>query len=158
MLKFSLESWKIAGNVRLRSLIIPKLRSLKTNSYWRWYLPILPYHKGIVFQFHLLLQVQSISRLEHNNVVQLLSYCIEGNVRALVYEYSSRGSLHDILHGDEQWNLLFHIILFLLLDTIWYPWWKQLSLLISQMSWGMLRCYIYQLGWLTHAGVVINLA
>ncbi|RLM92454.1 pto-interacting protein 1 isoform X1 [Panicum miliaceum] len=49
-----------------------------------------------------LLKVQSISRLEHKNVVQLLSYCIEGNVRALVYEYSSRGSLHDILHGDEQ--------------------------------------------------------
>ncbi|PAN31051.1 hypothetical protein PAHAL_5G391600 [Panicum hallii] len=48
-----------------------------------------------------LLKVQSISRLEHNNVVQLLSYCIEGNVRALVYEYSSRGSLHDILHGKK---------------------------------------------------------
>jgi pto-interacting protein 1 len=58
-------------------------------------------HKGIVFQFHLLLQVQFISRLEHNNVVQLLSYCIEGNVRGLVYEYSSRGSLHDILHGKK---------------------------------------------------------
>jgi pto-interacting protein 1 len=39
--------------------------------------------------------------LEHNNVVQLLSYCIEGNVRGLVYEYSSRGSLHDILHGKK---------------------------------------------------------
>jgi len=48
-----------------------------------------------------LLKVQSISRLEHNNVVQLLSYCIEESVHALVYEYSSRGSLHDILHGKK---------------------------------------------------------
>jgi len=47
------------------------------------------------------LKVQSISRLEHNNVVQLLSYCIEGKVRALVYEYSSRGSVLDILHGKK---------------------------------------------------------
>ncbi|CAN6223275.1 unnamed protein product, partial [Urochloa humidicola] len=48
-----------------------------------------------------LLKVQSISRLEHNNVVQLLSYCIEGEFRALVYDYSSRGSLRDILHGKK---------------------------------------------------------
>jgi len=48
-----------------------------------------------------LLKVQSISRLEHNNVVQLLSYCIEESVHALVYEYSSRDSLHDILHGKK---------------------------------------------------------
>ncbi|KAL6626277.1 hypothetical protein ACP70R_030003 [Stipagrostis hirtigluma subsp. patula] len=46
-----------------------------------------------------LLQVQAVSRLKHNNVVQLLGYCVEGNVRALIYEYASRGSLHDILHG-----------------------------------------------------------
>ncbi|KAG2588339.1 hypothetical protein PVAP13_5NG219300 [Panicum virgatum] len=48
-----------------------------------------------------LLKVQSISRLEHNNVVQLLSYCIEESVHALVYEYSSSGSLPDILHGKK---------------------------------------------------------
>ncbi|CAL4976609.1 unnamed protein product [Urochloa decumbens] len=49
----------------------------------------------------IILQVQSISRLEHDNIVQLLSYCVEGKVRALVYEYSARGSLHDILHGKK---------------------------------------------------------
>ncbi|KAL6626279.1 hypothetical protein ACP70R_030005 [Stipagrostis hirtigluma subsp. patula] len=33
-----------------------------------------------------LLQVQAISRLTHNNVVQLLGYCMEGDVCALVHE------------------------------------------------------------------------
>lgn len=46
-----------------------------------------------------ILQVQAVSRLKHDNVVQLLGYCVDGNVRAIIYEYSSRGSLHDILHG-----------------------------------------------------------
>ncbi|CAL4950212.1 unnamed protein product [Urochloa decumbens] len=46
-----------------------------------------------------ILQVQAVSRLKHDNVVQLLGYCVDGNVRAVIYEYSSRGSLHDILHG-----------------------------------------------------------
>ncbi|XP_066306226.1 uncharacterized protein [Miscanthus floridulus] len=52
-----------------------------------------------VLQVQTLLQVQTVSRLNHDNVVQLLGYCVDGNVRALIYEYSSRGSLHDILHG-----------------------------------------------------------
>ncbi|CAL4976608.1 unnamed protein product [Urochloa decumbens] len=46
-----------------------------------------------------ILQVQTVSRMKHDNVVQLLGYCVDGNVRAVIYEYSSRGSLHDILHG-----------------------------------------------------------
>jgi serine/threonine protein kinase len=57
----------------------------------------------------LLLQVQAVSRLNHDNVVQILGYCVDGNVRALIYEYSSRGSLHDILQGDEQRNLYFYV-------------------------------------------------
>ncbi|KAF8661788.1 hypothetical protein HU200_056743 [Digitaria exilis] len=43
------------------------------------------------------LQVRAVSRLKHDNVVQLLGYCVDGNVRAIIYEYSSRGSLRDIL-------------------------------------------------------------
>jgi len=45
------------------------------------------------------LQVPSLSRFKHDNVVQLLGYCIEGKDRVLAYEYAFQGSLHDILHG-----------------------------------------------------------
>lgn len=45
------------------------------------------------------LQVSMVSRLEHENFIELLGYCIEGNSRVLAYEFASNGSLHDILHG-----------------------------------------------------------
>uniref|UniRef100_A0ACD5ZE63 Uncharacterized protein n=1 Tax=Avena sativa TaxID=4498 RepID=A0ACD5ZE63_AVESA len=44
-------------------------------------------------------EVPSLSRFKHENVVQLLGYCIEGKDRVLAYEYAFQGSLHDILHG-----------------------------------------------------------
>ncbi|KAL7220916.1 hypothetical protein ACSBR2_013741 [Camellia fascicularis] len=47
----------------------------------------------------LLAQVSMVSRLKHENVVELLGYCVDGGLRVLVYEYASNGSLHDILHG-----------------------------------------------------------
>ncbi|KAJ0052685.1 hypothetical protein Pint_00780 [Pistacia integerrima] len=37
--------------------------------------------------------------LKHENFVQLLGYCVDGNSRVLAYEFASNGSLHDILHG-----------------------------------------------------------
>ena len=40
-----------------------------------------------------------VSRLKHENVVELLGYHIDGNVRVLAFEYAKMGSLHDILHG-----------------------------------------------------------
>lgn len=40
-----------------------------------------------------------VSRLKHENYVELLGYCLEGNQRVLAYEFASNGSLHDILHG-----------------------------------------------------------
>ncbi|XP_042424716.1 pto-interacting protein 1-like isoform X2 [Zingiber officinale] len=47
-----------------------------------------------------LAQVSMVSRLQHENVVALLGYCMdEGSLRVLAYEYASMGSLHDILHG-----------------------------------------------------------
>ncbi|KAF7836873.1 pto-interacting protein 1-like [Senna tora] len=46
-----------------------------------------------------LAQVSIVSRLKHENVVELLGYCVDGPLRALAYEYAPKGSLHDILHG-----------------------------------------------------------
>lgn len=40
-----------------------------------------------------------VSRLKHENVVEMLSYCVEGNLRILAYEFATMGSLHDVLHG-----------------------------------------------------------
>ncbi|KAJ1283599.1 hypothetical protein BS78_03G140400 [Paspalum vaginatum] len=48
-----------------------------------------------------LVQVSAVSRLKHENVLQLLGYCAEGSTRVLAYEYATRGSLHDILHGKK---------------------------------------------------------
>ncbi|KAK6914594.1 Serine-threonine/tyrosine-protein kinase, catalytic domain, partial [Dillenia turbinata] len=44
-------------------------------------------------------QVAMVSRLRHENLVELLGYCVEGNLRVLAYEFATMGSLHDILHG-----------------------------------------------------------
>lgn len=46
-----------------------------------------------------LAQVSMVSRLKHENFVQLLGYSVEGGSRILAYEFASNGSLHDILHG-----------------------------------------------------------
>ncbi|XVF28120.1 hypothetical protein REPUB_Repub15cG0001800 [Reevesia pubescens] len=48
-----------------------------------------------------LAQVSMVSRLKHDNVVELLGYCIDGSLRLLAYEYASNGSLHDMLHGKK---------------------------------------------------------
>ncbi|XP_021751884.1 pto-interacting protein 1-like [Chenopodium quinoa] len=44
-------------------------------------------------------QVSMVSRLKHENVLELVGYCLDGNFRVLAYEYAANGSLHDILHG-----------------------------------------------------------
>ncbi|KAK4742847.1 hypothetical protein SAY87_000848 [Trapa incisa] len=46
-----------------------------------------------------LTQVSTVSKLKHENFVELLGYCVEGNMRILAYEFATMGSLHDILHG-----------------------------------------------------------
>ncbi|KAA8542994.1 hypothetical protein F0562_021511 [Nyssa sinensis] len=46
-----------------------------------------------------LAQVSMVSRLNHENFVELIGYCVDGNQRVLAYEFASNGSLHDILHG-----------------------------------------------------------
>lgn len=44
-------------------------------------------------------KVSMVSRLKHENFVEMLGYCVDGNQRVLAYEFASNGSLHDILHG-----------------------------------------------------------
>ncbi|KAJ7980467.1 Protein kinase superfamily protein [Quillaja saponaria] len=48
-----------------------------------------------------LAQVSMVSRLKHENVVELVGYCVDSPLRVLAYEYASNGSLHDILHGKK---------------------------------------------------------
>nr|CDM81087.1 unnamed protein product [Triticum aestivum] len=47
----------------------------------------------------IIFEVPVVSRFKHENIIQLLGYCVEGDNRFLAYEYASRGSLHDILYG-----------------------------------------------------------
>ncbi|KAL0903220.1 hypothetical protein M5K25_027580 [Dendrobium thyrsiflorum] len=46
-----------------------------------------------------LAQVSMVSRINHDNIIQLLGYCVDGGLRVLAYEFATMGSLHDILHG-----------------------------------------------------------
>ncbi|KAL8041825.1 hypothetical protein ABFX02_09G009300 [Erythranthe guttata] len=48
-----------------------------------------------------LAQVSMISTIKHENVVELLGYCVDGGLRVLAYEFAPHGSLHDILHGKK---------------------------------------------------------
>ncbi|KAF3780905.1 putative protein kinase [Nymphaea thermarum] len=44
-------------------------------------------------------QLSVVSRLKHENFVQLVGYCLEADNRILVYQFATMGSLHDVLHG-----------------------------------------------------------
>ncbi|CAA7409208.1 unnamed protein product [Spirodela intermedia] len=45
--------------------------------------------------------VLGISELRHANILKLVGYCAEHGQRLLVYDYFSRRTLHDVLHGEE---------------------------------------------------------
>ncbi|PHT57576.1 hypothetical protein T459_35453 [Capsicum annuum] len=49
-----------------------------------------------------LAEVNSISRTNHKNLVQLLGFCNEGQHRLLVYEHMEAGSLADLLFKDSR--------------------------------------------------------
>ncbi|XP_072973175.1 probable protein kinase At2g41970 [Typha angustifolia] len=44
-------------------------------------------------------QLSMVSRLKHENIVQLLGYYLDADNRILVFQFATNGSLHDILHG-----------------------------------------------------------
>lgn len=46
-----------------------------------------------------LVEVLMLSLLHHQNLVNLIGYCADGEQRLLVYEFMSRGSLEDHLLG-----------------------------------------------------------
>ncbi|XP_057808776.1 pto-interacting protein 1-like [Salvia miltiorrhiza] len=45
-------------------------------------------------------QVSIVSDLKHENVVELLGYCVHDDLRFLAFEFSPLGSLYDILHSS----------------------------------------------------------
>ena len=45
-------------------------------------------------------EVASISRTSHVNIVTLLGFCLEGQKRALIYEFMPNGSLEKFIHCD----------------------------------------------------------
>lgn len=61
--------------------------------------------------------VLSISELRHPNILELVGYCAEHGLRLLVYNYFSKRTLHDILHGHDElkgklsWNARLKIAL-----------------------------------------------
>ncbi|KAG8067608.1 hypothetical protein GUJ93_ZPchr0005g16265 [Zizania palustris] len=60
-------------------------------------------------------EVETISAVQHRNLVKLHGFCIEGNMPLLVYEYLENGSLDRALFGDSNlildWAMRFEIIL-----------------------------------------------
>ncbi|XP_074558400.1 putative protein kinase At2g41970 isoform X2 [Curcuma longa] len=46
-------------------------------------------------------QLSMVSRLKNEFFVELLGYCLDANNRILVYQFATKGSLHDVLHGKK---------------------------------------------------------
>lgn len=49
-------------------------------------------------------EVGFLSKMQHENIITLLGYCIHGEARFIVYELMQNGSLETQLYGKE----LFH--------------------------------------------------
>ena len=54
----------------------------------------------LIIVFSLQNEVESLSKIQHQNIVSLLGYCIHGEARFLVYEMMENGSLELHLHGN----------------------------------------------------------
>jgi serine/threonine protein kinase len=54
---------------------------------------------GVQGNREFLVEVLMLSLLHHDNLVNLIGYCADGDQRLLVYEYMPLGSLEDHLHG-----------------------------------------------------------
>ena len=64
-------------------------------------------------------EVASISRTSHVNVVTLLGFCLEGDNRALIYEFMSNGSLEKFVYNGDtskpcqylRWEKMYEIVI-----------------------------------------------
>lgn len=56
-------------------------------------------HSGSQGIREFIVEVMTLGRVDHPNLVKLIGYCAEGIQRLLVYEYMPLGSLEDHLHG-----------------------------------------------------------
>ncbi|KAH0922112.1 hypothetical protein HID58_022130 [Brassica napus] len=66
---------------------------------------ILKQTKGVLNDF--VAEIDIITTLNHKNVISLLGYCFEDNNLLLVYNYLSRGSLEENLHGNKRDSVAF---------------------------------------------------
>ncbi|KAG6426074.1 hypothetical protein SASPL_110288 [Salvia splendens] len=62
-------------------------------------------------------EVESLSKIQHQNIVSLLGYCIHGEARFLVYEMMENGSLELHLHGPNKSRLTWHLRMKIALDV-----------------------------------------
>ncbi|KAL0342155.1 UNVERIFIED_CONTAM: putative receptor-like protein kinase [Sesamum calycinum] len=63
-------------------------------------------------------EVESLSKIQHQNIVSLLGYCIHGEARFLVYEMMENGSLEFHLHGPSpRSTLTWHLRMKIALDV-----------------------------------------
>uniref|UniRef100_A0A2C9U2G7 Protein kinase domain-containing protein n=1 Tax=Manihot esculenta TaxID=3983 RepID=A0A2C9U2G7_MANES len=53
------------------------------------------------------LEIEIITTLHHKNIISLLGFCFENNKLLLVYDFLSRGSLEENLHGKRKDSLAF---------------------------------------------------
>ncbi|KAM0946367.1 putative protein kinase RLK-Pelle-RLCK-VI family [Dioscorea sansibarensis] len=47
-------------------------------------------------------EIEIISALNHKNIISLFGFCFENNKLILVYDFLSRGSLEEVLHGEKE--------------------------------------------------------
>ncbi|XP_073124432.1 probable receptor-like protein kinase At1g80640 isoform X2 [Henckelia pumila] len=62
-------------------------------------------------------EVELLSKIQHQNIVSLLGYCIHGKARFLVYEMMENGSLESHLHGNRGSTLNWHLRMKVALDV-----------------------------------------
>ncbi|KAJ3672848.1 hypothetical protein LUZ60_006222 [Juncus effusus] len=46
-------------------------------------------------------QLASVSKLKNEYFIQMLGYCLQGDNRIVLYQFATKGTLHDVLHGKK---------------------------------------------------------